>query len=227
MEVAVAEVARFLDRQAPVQAAAVEAVDFARLQVGVVAQSALAVFQAFRVQLDEPAAHAAGFRVLRQEGQRLFEEALDHAHVAVQDVDVFAAGVLPAQLRRRAAAALGGIGELHDAHRIPARELHGAVARAAVGQDDLAADARHGSQAALDGGADVLLLVQRLDDDGDGAFHGSVPCCAKASAARSRQRCQRPASCAGASSMRKVICQRRPVSKPHRPCAADCSVMHR
>ena len=52
--------------------------------------------------------------MLRQETQRLRQEAAHHLHVAVEDVDVFAARMLVAELRPGAAAALVRVHQLDD-----------------------------------------------------------------------------------------------------------------
>jgi hypothetical protein len=142
------------------------------LQVRRGARVALAVFQAVQVLLDDAAADAGDLGMLGQERQRLLQEAGHQLHVAVHQVDVLAAGVLVAQLRAGAAAAVGRARELHHLHRVAAGQFHRAIGRARVGQDHLAGRGAQGRQAALDGGADVGLLVQRLDDDGDAAGLG-------------------------------------------------------
>jgi hypothetical protein len=147
VQVAVGKITGRLDGAAPVQAAAVQPVDVAGLQVGRGALAAGHVFKAFGVLLDHAAAHAGHVGMRVQEGQGLFQEAFAHLHVAVEDVDKVTARMLVAQLRARAAAALLGVGQLHDAYRVGAGELHRAVAGVRVRQDHLAAHAGHGAQA--------------------------------------------------------------------------------
>src|SRR6202011_2681570 len=88
------------------------------------------------------------------------------------------------ELGARPAGPILGPVQPDDHDRVAARYLDRAVGRAAVGQDDLAVDFAERGDRALDCGCDVLLFVQRLDDDADGRLLLRQHCTESVAAAR-------------------------------------------
>src|SRR6185437_2196794 len=88
-------------------------------------------------------------------------------HVAVHQEQEFAAAVLKAELGAHAAGPIFDPVQAHDRDRIGFRNGDGAVGRRGVGENYLTIEAGKRRERALDGGSDVLFLIEGLDDDAD------------------------------------------------------------
>ena len=91
MQIAVGKIASRFDRAASVQAAAIQPIDLAGRLVRRRAFAARLVFQALGVLFDHPATDSGYVRVGVEEGQCWRQKAVQHLHVAVEDVDKLAA----------------------------------------------------------------------------------------------------------------------------------------
>ena len=125
----VGQVAGLGNGAAPVQPAAAQLVHLTRRQQACGNARALTVGLRAQMRIHQVAAHCGHPRVRLQPGQCLLHKAGLQQHVGVEHVDEVAARMTPAQLHRRAAAALRRLVELHDAHRISPRQRHRAIGR--------------------------------------------------------------------------------------------------
>ncbi len=168
VQVAVREVADVLDGTAPVEPAAVHAIDRTRPVLRRIAADAAREFEVRDVHFLHMSGNARHGRIVGQEADGVLEEGSVEQHVAVDETDVIVAGMLEAELRTDAAARSRGRGDLGDDDGILRGDLDRAVAGAAVGDDDLAAHVLKRCERALDGCGNPLLFIQCLDDDGYG-----------------------------------------------------------
>ena len=178
VQVTVAQIARGLDRGAPVHAAAIQPGHFAGKTIQIHGARPLDVFEIPGLAFDNHPADAGEIRMIFQECDGGAEKLLMQQHVAVDQTNIVAGAVLVAELHACAAGSVGDVGETDDLDRIIRGDRNGSVGRGAVGQNDLAAHSFERGDCAFDRGRDMALLVERLDDDADVwtcAEHGAAP----------------------------------------------------
>lgn len=125
----------------------------------------------FGIDFNHPAADPSGLGVAVEEADRRLQKSRVQHHVAVQQVEKLAPRGLKGELGTRAAGPFVQMGKLENVDGVSFRDFERAVRRAAVREQNLSLIGCGSIQRADQHLFDVLLLVERLDTNGQLHHH--------------------------------------------------------